>query len=135
MNFGIIFELSFIVKRIINILIFTFILSGISYAIVPEPEISNYSFISQGDYPELFKISTPIPNPVVDNAEIWYNIPEDETAEIAIYNFTGVKLKSIIVGGGLRKIELEAYDMQVGVYFVCLIYKGKNVDSKKLVKR
>jgi hypothetical protein len=135
MNFGIIFELSFIVKRIINILVFIFILSGISYAIVPDPNNYSYSYNSLGYYPELLKISTPIPNPVVNNAEIWYNIPEDETAEIAIYNFTGVKLKSIIVGGGLRKIELEAYDMQVGVYFVCLIYKGKNVDSKKLIKR
>ncbi len=110
-------------------------LSGVSFAIVPDPDFTAYSFNNLGDYPELLKISAPIPNPVVDYAEVWYNIPEDETAEIAIYNFTGVKLKSILVGGGLRKADIEAYDLQEGVYFVCLIYKGKNVDSKKLVKR
>lgn len=120
-------------KRLLNISILVFFLSGISFAITPDP--NSYSFMGQGDYPELLKISAPIPNPVVDYAEIWYNIPENETAEIAIYNFAGVKLKSMIVGGGLKKIDFEAYDLQEGVYFVCLIYKGKNVDSKKLIKK
>ncbi|PLX09405.1 MAG: hypothetical protein C0596_02365 [Marinilabiliales bacterium] len=123
----------YIVKRILNISLIILIFSGISYAIVPDPY--NYSYFSQGDYPELLKISAPIPNPVVDYAEIWYNIPEDDVAEIAIYNFAGVKLKSIPVSGGLRKVNFEAYDLQEGVYFVCLIYKGKNVDSKKLIKK
>ena len=122
-------------KRIFNILIIVLVFSGISFAIVPDPDVFSSSYMSQSDYPELLKISAPIPNPVVDYAEIWYNIPEGEIAEIAIYNFTGVKLQSIIVGGGLGKAEIEAYELQVGVYFVCLIYKGKNVDSKKLVKR
>jgi hypothetical protein len=122
-------------KKIFNILFLSLIFSGIAFAIVPEPDVYSFSYIGMGEYPELLKISSPIPNPVVDYATIWYNIPEGETAEIAIYNFTGVKLQSVIVGGGLGKAEIEAYELQVGVYFVCLIYKGKNVDSKKLVKK
>lgn len=100
-------------------------------ALMPSPD--NY-FTNDG-YPDLLKISAPIPNPVVDFAEIWYNIPEGESAEIAIYNFTGVKLKSIPITGGKNKVNFEAYDLQNGVYFVCLIYQGKNVDSKKLIKK
>ncbi len=122
-------------KKKLNILLILLFFSGISFALIPQFDFIEYPYNNYGDYPELLKISSPIPNPVVDYAEIWYNIPEDETAEIAIYNFAGVKLKSIMVMGGLRNVELEAYDLQKGVYFVCLIYKGKNVDSKKLVKK
>lgn len=122
-------------KKIVNISLLFILFSGLVYAIVPNPVSYSFSNFGNSDYPELFKISAPAPNPVVDYAEIWYNIPEDETAEIAIYNFTGVMVKSIPVSGGLNKIEIEAYDLQNGVYFVCLIYKGKNIDSKKMVKK
>ena len=108
-----------------------FVKSGFSFS--PKPEDYNFYFLD-GE-PELYKISSPIPNPVVDYAEILYNIPDEAYAEIAIYNFAGVKVKSVLVAGGVGKASLETYDLQSGVYFVCLIYEGKNIDSKKLVKK
>lgn len=110
-------------------------LSVAAFAWVPNPLSISNSFYAYDGYPEIGKISAPIPNPVIDYAEIWYNIPEDKTAEIAIYNFTGVMVKSIPVSGGLGKINFAAYDLKNGVYFVCLIYEGKNIDSKKLIKK
>jgi hypothetical protein len=106
-----------------------------AYSIVPNPVDTFYSSYIGDGYPEELKISAPAPNPVIDYAEIWYNIPEGKSAEISIYNFAGVQVKSFPVSGGLNKINFEAYDLQSGVYFVCLIYEGKNVDSKKMVKK
>lgn len=122
-------------KKIFYISIFALLLSKAGFGFCPNPISFATNYFSNDGYPELFKISAPIPNPVVDYAEIWYNIPEDKFAEISIYNFAGVKLKSIPISGGVGKIDFEAYDLQNGVYFVCLIYEGKNVDSKKLVKK
>ncbi|HNQ67117.1 MAG TPA: T9SS type A sorting domain-containing protein [Bacteroidales bacterium] len=114
----------------ISFFILMFVKSGFSF--YPNP--GDYYYYLDGD-PELYKISAPVPNPVIDYAEIYYNLPADCTAEIAIYNFTGVKVKSVLVTGGIGKVSFEAYDLQSGVYFVCLILDGKNIDSKKLVKK
>ena len=122
-------------KKLYYILIPILFLSLAAFAWVPNPVNIPIDFYSLDGYPEVGKISVPIPNPVVDYAEIWYNIPEGKTAEIAIYNFTGVKVKSVPIAGGIGKIDLAAYDLQNGVYFVCLIYGGKNMDSKKLIKK
>jgi hypothetical protein len=122
-------------KKIIYISIFTLLFVKAGFSFVPNPVDVNSYFYSLDGYPELLKISAPVPNPVVDYAEVWYNIPEGKIAEIHVYNFAGVKLKSIPVSDGLGRVDLEAYDLQPGVYFVCLIYEGKNVDSKKLVKK
>ena len=109
--------------------------SPFAFSILPNPIQFYYNVDSQDGYPELNKIGTPLPNPVIDYAEVWYNIPQDKNAEIAVYNFTGVKVKSIPVSGGLNRVNLEAYDLQPGVYFICLIYEGKNLDSKKFMKK
>lgn len=122
-------------KKIFYISVFALLFAKAGFSFCPNPVDVNSYFYSQDGYPELLKISAPIPNPVVDYAEVWYNIPESKIAEICVYNFAGVKLKSIPVSGGLGRVDLEAYDLQSGVYFVCLIYEGKNVDSKKLVKK
>jgi hypothetical protein len=122
-------------KKMLYILFTVSLFSGQLFAIMPIPVDYSSYYNNLDGYPELGQISAPIPNPVVDYAEIWYNIPENKTAEIAIYNFAGVKVKSVNVGGGLGKVDIEAYDLVNGVYFVCLIYEGKNIDSKKLVKK
>ncbi len=122
-------------KKIIYISIFILLFVKAGFSFIPNPDDYTFKSFTNDQYPELLKISAPIPNPVVDYAEIWYNIPDDKNAEIAIYNFAGVLLKSIPISGGLSKVSFEAYDLQSGVYFVCLLYEGKNVDSKKLVKK
>jgi hypothetical protein len=120
-------------KKIFYISVFLVLFVQTGFSFVPNPlYVDSYSL---DGYPELFKISAPIPNPVIDYAEVWCNIPENKNAEVAIYNFAGVKLKSFPVSGGLNRIDLEAWGLQSGVYFVCLLYEGKNIDSKKLVKK
>ena len=92
-----------------------------------------YFFDSSG-YPKI-QISAPAPNPVYDYATINYQIPENEFAEVAIFNFTGLKLKSYKISGNENSLVIDCTDLQAGVYFVSLIYQDKNVDSKKLVKK
>lgn len=122
-------------KKLVYISVFLILFVKTAFSFVPNPvSVDSYFSILDG-YPELYKISAPIPNPVVDYAEVWCNIPSEKNAEVAVYNFAGVKLKSFSVSGGLNRIDLDAYDLQPGVYFVCLLYEGKNVDSKKLVKK
>lgn len=118
-------------KKIFYISLFVLFFVKSAFSIFPNPD--NY-YSLDGD-PELYKISAPVPNPVIDYADIYYNLPDNTYAEIAIYNFAGVKVKSVFVAGGIGKASLEAYDLQSGVYFVCLILDGKNIDSKKLVKK
>ncbi|HOZ30986.1 MAG TPA: T9SS type A sorting domain-containing protein [Bacteroidales bacterium] len=120
-------------KRIIYILVFILMIVKSAFSLYPNPKQIGSDFLD-GD-PELFKISAPVPNPVIDFAEIYYNLPDESFAEIAIYNFAGVKVKSLTVNGGESKVSFDTYDLQSGVYFVCLIFKGKNIDSKKLVKK
>jgi len=117
-----------VVKKLfyISVFIFLFVKTGF-----PGYE---FNLFSDGD-PELYRISAPVPNPVTDYAEVYFNLPESCLAEIAIYNFTGVKVKSESVTGGIGKVNFEVYDLQNGVYFVCLILDGKSIDSKKLVKK
>ncbi|MDD2635016.1 MAG: T9SS type A sorting domain-containing protein [Bacteroidales bacterium] len=122
-------------RKTINILIILILFSGFAFSIVPNPVNYDFSYYGQSEYPELYKISAPAPNPVNDYAVIWCNLPNDATAEIAIYNFAGVKLKSVHVNGGMQKVNIETYDLQNGVYFVCLIYGDKNIDSKKMIKK
>lgn len=121
-------------KNIIVIIIFLFI-SFFSGAIVPVPiavSCENSFDISGNDK---FQMSAPTPNPVYDFATIFFKIPVEENAEIALYNFTGLKIKSINVSGMESSVVLDCTDLDAGVYFVCLIYQGRNVDSKKLVKK
>ncbi len=122
-------------RKTINISIIIILFSGFAFSSISYPVNCGISYYGQSEYPELYKISAPAPNPVIDYAVIWYNIPEDATAEIVIYNFAGVQLKSVPVSGGIKKINIETYDLQNGVYFVCLIYGGKNIDSKKMIKK
>lgn len=93
----------------------------------------NPIFINDG-YPEIGKISSPAPNPVYDYAEILYNLPQNSNGEIAIYDFTGLKIKSFPIEGGEGKVKISAFDLKNGVYFACLISEGKNLDSKKFIK-
>ncbi|MDD3858830.1 MAG: T9SS type A sorting domain-containing protein [Bacteroidales bacterium] len=120
-------------KKVIYISFFILMFVKAGFAFYPNP-VDNKFYFLDGE-PELYKISAPVPNPVIDFAEIYYNLPDESFAEIAIYNFAGIKVKSLTVNGGKGKVSFEAYDLQSGVYFVCLIYEGKNIDSKKLVKK
>ena len=95
---------------------------------------NNPIFISDG-FPEEGKISAPVPNPVNDYAEIFYNLPQNQNGEIAIYDFTGTKIKSTAIKGGQGQVKISAYELKEGVYFVCLISEGKNLDAKKLIKK
>ena len=57
-------------KRIFYILIPILFLSLATYAWIPNPFNLPINFYSSDGYPEIGKISAPIPNPVVDYAEI-----------------------------------------------------------------
>lgn len=119
--------------KFIIIWVFLFI-SVFANAIIPVP-VNYTDFNSFGEFETGgIQISAPCPNPVYDFTIIKYYIPRGETAEIAVYNFMGLKQKSVIINGNENFVELDCTDLENGVYFVCLIYQGKNVDSKKMIK-
>lgn len=95
----------------------------------------NFSNFIFDNYPEVGKISAPVPNPVNDYANFYYNLPEEQNGEIAIFDFTGIKVKSVQIQAGQGEIQIATYDLKAGVYFACLIVEGKTLDSKKLIKK
>jgi hypothetical protein len=93
------------------------------------------SIQSSDNYPILLKISNPIPNPVENYTKVFYNIPDDYVAEMVIYNLAGVKIKSEPIKGGKGSVNFDTSKMQSGIYFVSMVYQGRNLDSKRIVKK
>jgi uncharacterized protein (TIGR02145 family) len=62
------------------------------------------------------------PNPASDEIEISFNLIEDGTSTLSVYNLNGVKMKEFNLAGetGFRKINLDARDFANGLYFIQL---------------
>lgn len=92
-------------------------------------------FIESDNSSETAKIISISPNPVEDIVYIQYNIPEDESAEVAIYNFMGLKLRSSRITHVESQIKFDISDLDPGVYIVSVVYKGRSSDTKKIYKK
>lgn len=135
MLFGMIFDKKISMKKIVSIfMIICFsLLASAGHSIASVNTGHNINSVVK--HPALYKITAPAPNPVENYVSVWYNMPENINAEIAIYNLAGVKIKYKSISGGINEAILDTTDLQSGVYFICLIYEGRNLDSKKIFKR
>lgn len=81
------------------------------------------------------KIVSISPNPAETFINVEYFLPDGETAEIIIYNFMGINLKSKNVYSQDQTVKFDLSNLHDGVYFVSLVHKSKKVDTKKLYKK
>jgi hypothetical protein len=75
------------------------------------------------------------PNPFNKETTISYYLPESiNNATIYIYNMQGYQIKSIpIFSKGNGSIQINASELQAGIYFYTLIIDGKEIDTKKMI--
>ncbi len=53
---------------------------------------------------------------------------------ISFYNVLGEKLKSVPVLPGQTKAEINASDLQQGLYFYCILKEGIVIETRKVAK-
>jgi len=78
-----------------------------------------------------------IPNPVVENTDIYYKINSSGEILITISDIFNRITKVISDGNtskGIHKVHVSLSDLKPGIYFYTLIINGKPSDVKKLIK-
>ncbi len=95
----------------------------------------NYFYEQKDKNENAYRIISVSPNPAESIIHVEFKIPEGEKAEIVIYNFMGVRLKSAEINDNNISARFDLYDLTEGVYIVSILYKGKNVDTKKIYKK
>lgn len=75
-----------------------------------------------------------IPNPFIGITDIYYNLENDVTVCIIIYDYSGRKLKTIKGKGeaGINKVQFDSSGLPSGIYFYNLEVDGSLSDSKKM---
>lgn len=53
---------------------------------------------------------------------------------IILYNILGNKIKSVLLGHGQTKVEVDAAELTKGIYFYSIIKEGVIVETRKLMK-
>ena len=75
-------------------------------------------------------LSFAFPNPFTDK----FIIETSAGSKIAIYNLLGEKIKSLSLKSGQTKIQIDAAELNAGIYFYCIEKDGVIVETRKLVK-
>ncbi len=76
-----------------------------------------------------------VPNPFSGTTKIRYNLENEATIQLNIYNYTGQLIKSIDEGTqpkGTHFIEFDANGLKDGVYLYSIFVNGKKTDSEKM---
>lgn len=95
----------------------------------------NYFYEQKDKKENNYKIISVSPNPAESIIHVDFQVPDGEKAELVIYNFMGVRLKSAEIYMENNPVRIDLYDLTEGVYIVSILYKGKNVDTKKIYKK
>lgn len=85
---------------------------------------------------ERVNISKIYPNPVKANSTIEIDLKKDSYIAISIFDITGKKVKSIDSTkclAGINNIELNANNLQSGIYTCVILVDGISVESNKLI--
>lgn len=75
------------------------------------------------------------PNPVATQLTVAYNIPELESGQLIVMDFTGKILNQKEVAGGLQEINLDVSHLNAGYYMVHLITDNGRVTKKFVVAK
>lgn len=73
------------------------------------------------------------PNPPNGNLTLEYNLQENESGELIIYSLAGIAVKSAYLNSGLKALNIDAYDLQSGMYLYELKINGKAGRKNKLM--
>ena len=74
------------------------------------------------------------PNPIVGKAVIEYTIaPEVREAKVMIFNILGNLTKEVPLSHYDNKVDLQANELNAGVYFYSLYLDGVRQETKRLV--
>ncbi len=76
-----------------------------------------------------------IPNPFINQTEIWYKIEKSANVMISISDQTGRIIKQLklgLVNGGTNKVDFTSEGLASGMYYYSLVIDGKLSDTKKL---
>jgi hypothetical protein len=74
------------------------------------------------------------PNPFNKQTVIDYNVVEEGSASILVFDMNGKLLKTIPVKiPGKGSITINANDFNPGMYYYSLIVNDKEVDTKKMI--
>lgn len=88
--------------------------------------------------PQQVALLPPFPNPSLEQTTVRYQLPEDGTVEIALYNVLGQQVATLARGeqaAGNRQITVDTSTLGSGVYFVRLQAQGQTVTEKIMVVR
>jgi len=86
------------------------------------------------DTPEEFALNQNSPNPFSGRTTIRYDLPEEATVEIVVYDLLGRRVRSLELGrkqAGEHEATLSARDLSTGTYFLKL-KAGDQVDTQSI---
>ncbi|MFI5163839.1 MAG: T9SS type A sorting domain-containing protein [Bacteroidia bacterium] len=77
------------------------------------------------------------PNPFYDKTEISFSTEDNGTAQLKIYNLIGsvVQQSDVKVRKGMNKIEVDAKNLDSGIYFYSVIYGNNTITHKMVVNK
>ncbi|MBI4931708.1 MAG: T9SS type A sorting domain-containing protein [Bacteroidetes bacterium] len=73
------------------------------------------------------------PNPNSGEMTIKYFIPENENAELTIFDLMGRKKASYLLGGENNQLNISEKDLPEGVYFYTIISNGIKIKQDKII--
>ena len=88
-----------------------------------------------GEFPDIFAVSSNYPNPFNATTIIEYNLPDFTDVIIEIYDILGCRVETLIRGGqkaGYHQIIWDAGDYSSGIYFY-KIQVGQYAETRKMV--
>lgn len=101
----------------------------------PDGRVTGIDNNSNQSTPESFKLFSNYPNPFNGQTQITYQLPEQGPVELAIYNITGQKVRTIIDGvqpAGQHRVGFNSEGLSSGVYFY-RIETNFGVKTRKMV--
>lgn len=90
---------------------------------------------SETENPEHFKLQQNYPNPFNSATTFKFNIPENSSVRIKIYDITGKEISTLIdryLSKGIYTIKWDASDLPSGIYFYSM-EAGKMKATKKMI--
>lgn len=86
----------------------------------PGGQITSVDDNANQSTPESFKLFSNYPNPFNGQTQIIYQLPEQSSVDLAIYNITGQRVRTVIAGtqsAGQHRVGFNSEGLSSGVYF------------------
>jgi len=83
--------------------------------------------------PQQVALLPPFPNPSLGQTTVRYQLPENGTVKLALYNVLGQRVATLVRGkqaAGNRQITVDTSTLGSGVYFVRLLARGQAMTEK-----